>query len=307
MARKTMLACLLWLALGSSVEVPKRGAEPTVILFVDHSAIPAVATVPDDDAMIGWPPPAPYDNVVKDLGAAAAASVEACQAACVAYRNADVSPVSGWTRCESFTFIAADASAPVRCVAVVDAEEWDWTLAPARGAVAGRVAWPARACAHDADCSFNGACVVTSASAAVGDGNDAAAAAATCACDAAWTGDRCQTLALEPATRGAGLRMVDPADGSNVSSWGGAALLDADADPPRWHMWASEMAAGCGIEARGVFFREEGAAHPDNLERASVPLENSQQWDGRKHPADDDDARRGARTRGSCTRRPTTA
>lgn len=46
----------------------------------------------------------------------------------------------------------------------------------------------------------------------------------------------------------AGLRMVD-AHGANVSSWGGAVLLDAAASPPTYHMWASEMKAGCGIDA----------------------------------------------------------
>jgi hypothetical protein len=38
------------------------------------------------------------------------------------------------------------------------------------------------------------------------------------------------------------------ASGANVSSWGGAVLLNDDARPT-YHMWASEMAEGCGIEA----------------------------------------------------------
>ena len=205
--------------------------DPTVTLFHDTSAVPARDPSPPEDA---WPPPPPYSNVAKDLGAAAAVSVAACEAACVAYRNDNVSPVSGWTRCQSFTRFAPNETAPARCVAVVDAEEWRWSRVAARGAVAGRVDWPLARCENDADCGYNGAC-------------DPATSA--CACDAAWEGDRCQTLALLPATRGAGLRMVDGATGANVSSWGGAVLLDADASPPRYHMWALEMADACGLEA----------------------------------------------------------
>ena len=43
---------------------------------------------------------------------AASASLDACQAACVAYVNEDVSPVSGWTRCTSFTFLDAADGKP---------------------------------------------------------------------------------------------------------------------------------------------------------------------------------------------------
>ena len=65
-------------------------APPKVSRFADTSAIPP-------HFLLKWPPPAPYSNVVKDLGKAAAASAAACEAACVAYRNPDVSPVSGLT------------------------------------------------------------------------------------------------------------------------------------------------------------------------------------------------------------------
>ena len=200
--------------------------QPTVELFAGTAAIPAPAVL-----ALEWPPPAPYDHIVKELGEAAAASVDACQAACVAYRNPSVSPVSGWTRCTSFTHLDAADGQPARCVAVVDAEEW----APLRtsGAVAGRLTWPPQPCTTHADCSFNGECNATT---------------SLCECDAAWTGDRCQTLALEPTSADAGLRLVDAA-GANVSSWGGAVLLDAEASPPLYHMWASEISEGCGIDA----------------------------------------------------------
>ena len=199
--------------------------QPKISLFASTAAIPA-----HDPTLFEWPPPAPYSNIVKDLGEEAAASLDACQAACIAYRNTKVSPVSGWERCMSFTHLDAAPGQPSRCVAVVDAEEW----APVsrRGAVAGRLEWPPQTCATDADCSLNGVCATDK----------------RCKCADAWTGDRCQTLALEPTTVHAGLRMTD-ASGANTSSWGGAVLLDAASSPPMYHMWASEMGAGCGIEA----------------------------------------------------------
>ena len=71
-------------------------------------------------------------------------------------------------------------------------------------------------------------------------------AESACACDAAWRGDRCQTLALEPAGATDGLRLVSDG-GVNVSTWGGSVLRD----PATWlfHMWASEMGLHCGIDA----------------------------------------------------------
>ena len=198
-------------------------AGPTVKCFPHTSNIPAAA-------LLEWPPPAPYSHVVKELGHAAAASPAACEAACIAYRNDEVSPVSGWTLCQSFTHLApAAGDAKARCVAIVDVETWE--PLPMVGATAGRVTWPPRACATAGDCSHNGECVRSA-----------------CKCDQAWKGDRCQTLALRPTSRDAGLRMTDAA-GRNVSSWGGSVLVDSAAEPPLYHMWASEMAEGCGIES----------------------------------------------------------
>jgi len=118
-------------------------------------------------------------------------------------------------------------------VRLVDAEEWTFSLnTSVPSATAGRVAWPPQPCATDEDCSLNGVC----------DGNN------LCRCDVAWTGDRCQTLVLEPTTRTAGLRETD-AGGANVSTWGGAVVLNDAATPPIFHMWASEMAGGCGIQS----------------------------------------------------------
>ena len=104
--------------------------------------------------------------------------------------------------------------------------------------VSGRVAWPngsakAQACRSVAppppppappsppsgpckdalDCALNGRCV-----------------AGKCQCRAAWKGDRCQTLTLQPANLDAGYRHVD-AEGKNISSWGGSGEDDAAAAP----------------------------------------------------------------------------
>ena len=200
--------------------------KPQIARFDGMASIPSPPVT-----ALGWPKPPPYNNTVKELEGAAVASPAACEAACISYRNEKVSPVSGWTRCAAYTHVAAGAGRGARCVVLVDADEW--APQPMRGAVAGRLTWPPRRCATAADCSFNGVC----------DG-----ARARCACDAAWTGERCQTLALVPARAGAGLRLLDGA-GRNVSTWGGSVLLDAARDPPTYHMWASEITHGCGIDA----------------------------------------------------------
>jgi hypothetical protein len=89
--------------------------------------------------LLQWPPKPPYDHTVKELGTFKTAAE--CEAACVAYRNTDVSPVSGWTLCQSYTWLAG------RCVAVVDAMEW----LPHKDmhAVSGRLTWfVAASCCH---------------------------------------------------------------------------------------------------------------------------------------------------------------
>eukprot|EP00935_MAST-01C_sp_MAST-1C-sp1_P000992 g992.t1 len=169
--------------------------------------------------LLQWPPKPPYNHTTKELGNTASAAE--CQAKCIAYYNADASPVSGWSRCESFTWLLGG-----RCVAVVDAAEWN--PQPEEGAVTGRLTWPPAPCSSDADCSYNGVC-----------------ASKLCKCDSAWKGDRCQTLALLPTTRDAGLRLVD--GGTNTSSWGGGVLLDSSTG--LYHMWASEMLSHCGIDS----------------------------------------------------------
>jgi hypothetical protein len=83
-------------------------------------------------------------------------------------------------------------------------------------ATSGVVDWP---CRHDEDCSLNGKC-----------------STGTCLCRPAWKGKRCETLNLQPATKGAGYRGVD--DGHNTSSWGGAILPGPDG---KWHMYVYSL------------------------------------------------------------------
>ena len=198
---------VLLCATAASAQEPK----PDVRLFENQSNIPP---------QISWPPPPPYNRTVKVLGNFSSATQ--CRTACIQYTNQQVSPVSGWSRCQSFTWLPDGI-----CVVIVDPGQWQLTAVI--GAITGRILWHSGTCVRDSDCSYNGACSQ--------DGS--------CICDSAWEGDRCQTLALRPTTRTAGLRAVD--DGRNTSTWGGATLLDRETGV--FHMWASEMLHHCGIES----------------------------------------------------------
>ena len=55
----------------------------------------------------------------------------------------------------------------------------------------------------------------------------------TCECRAAWTGDRCQTLAIKPTSKDSGYNVED--EGHHTSSWGGAVLRGED---DKYHMYA---------------------------------------------------------------------
>ena len=80
------------------------------------------------------------------------------------------------------------------------------------------------------DCSANGECIH-----------------GKCLCDAGYTGEGCSQFKFQPLKAGQvhGYKHYDQ-DGSQVSSWCGAALL---ADDGKYHMWSSEMAAGAGIRS----------------------------------------------------------
>jgi hypothetical protein len=151
-------------------------------------------------------------------------SLAACVSAAAAWANAS----APGERCLSATWFRApeNASFALQCYCLVN-PKW---IPVARAEVdSARLLWP---CANDADCSLSGVC----------------GAEGACMCDAAWTGPRCGTLALLPVDATApGLRERDAATGANVSTWGAPALRDETTGA--WHAWASEMAAGCGINA----------------------------------------------------------
>ena len=219
---------LFTLAASSSAAAPTAPpppASPTVTLVHDTSNVPKQVSWQATQLGATWPPKPAYSATVHELGNFS--GVDQCQAACLGFEfrcrvstknggcEAPVSPVSGWSNCQSFTFYPSG-----RCVGVVAADEW-FPFA-AQGVVSGQVHWPPQRCSTRGDCSHNGECnPVTS----------------LCECATAWTGDRCQTLALQPADRNAGLRSVD--DGANTSSWGGQALWDAESK--MFHMWSSEI------------------------------------------------------------------
>lgn len=97
---------------------------------------------------------------------------------------------------------------------------------------------PGSGCTDDKSCSLNGVCNSTT---------------HKCVCDAAWSGDECQMMALLPTTKQSGLTMINvPASNSsngtipgNTSTWGGAVVYDPSLK--RWFMWASEMKDHCGM------------------------------------------------------------
>lgn len=84
-------------------------------------------------------------------------------------------------------------------------------------------------CTSDLDCSLNGECIES-----------------VCHCDAAWWGDRCDKLALVPASVSAPSAYGGGSHTPNVSSWGGNILRGDDG---KYHLWVSEFAEGCGLTA----------------------------------------------------------
>jgi hypothetical protein len=87
---------------------------------------------------------------------------------------------------------------------------------------------PGGKCSVDLDCSLNGVCTTGS-----------------CACDAAWKGDHCETLALLPGARRSGYREINDPTWGNTSSWGGGGYYDVNEST--WFMWATELSEHCGM------------------------------------------------------------
>ena len=129
----------LVVALVASLSEPIFTSMPNVSLLSGVSNIPPVY----NGSGGGWPPPPPRSHTVKYLGVYK--TLSDCQAACVAYENTKVSPVSGWTKCESFTYQNQ------HCTIMFDANYWFPSRAT-NATITGRLTWPpaaCKACTHD--------------------------------------------------------------------------------------------------------------------------------------------------------------
>ena len=80
---------------------------------------------------------------------------------------------------------------------------------------------PAGYCAA---CNYNGRC------------SGGSGAGVQCACDAAWRGAACDALALDATAAELGYQGVDPANGGNLTSWGGSVVIGDDG---MYHMYAA--------------------------------------------------------------------
>jgi len=135
-------------------------------------------------------------------------------------------------RCWSFTWHNIPGNFYHQCFGILSPR---WSPTPdSEEIVSGIIEWP---CRNDHDCSLNGIC-------SQDNSGDSLYIGKSCKCDSSWSGKRCETLKLLPATRGAGYRGVD--NGHNTSSWGGAVVKGIDG---RYHLYAAEITEHCGIGA----------------------------------------------------------
>jgi len=184
-----------------------------------HWASPPAHWLADASQVFDVAKPGRNTSTVLFLGAAA--SPDECLAACAA-----LAP----QRCWSLTWHGAGAPGGLagQCFGLTS-PRWNPVPVPASwGASSAWLEWP---CRSDFDCSLNGQC----------------AADGVCACNRAWRGARCETLALEPATRGAGFEPVD--DGDNTTTWGGNVVPCGGALAGQFCMFVSEITRHCGIAA----------------------------------------------------------
>jgi len=93
----------------------------------------------------------------------------------------------------------------------------------------------ASGCVTDEDCNLSGRC-----------------ASGTCSCLAGWVGDDCGKLNLAPmdAKQPPAYGKMPTATQEGLASWGGSIVRDPS-DAERWHLFASEMSHGCGLDAWG--------------------------------------------------------
>ena len=135
-------------------------------------------------------------------------------------------------RCWSFTWHNIPGNFYHQCFGILSPR---WSPTPdSEEIVSGIIEWP---CRNDHDCSLNGIC-------SQDNSGDSLYIGKSCKCDSSWSGKRCETLKLLPATRGARYRGVD--NGHNTSSWGGAVVKGIDG---RYHLYAAEITEHCGIGA----------------------------------------------------------
>ena len=183
------------------------------------AASPPVHSFADVSQVFNVARPSRNTTTVLFLGSVAAAP--ACAAACAA-----LAP----QRCWSFTFLGAGAPGglALQCFGLTSPRWNPVPVAAAEGVVSGWLEWP---CRDDFDCSLNGQC----------------GADGVCACNRAWRGPRCEALALQPATKGAGFEPVD--DGAPTTTWGGNTVPCGGSRAGQFCMFASEITRHCGIAA----------------------------------------------------------
>eukprot|EP01060_Flectonema_neradi_P027378 TRINITY_DN3698_c0_g1_i2.p1 TRINITY_DN3698_c0_g1~~TRINITY_DN3698_c0_g1_i2.p1 ORF type:complete len:390 (+),score=75.81 TRINITY_DN3698_c0_g1_i2:51-1172(+) len=114
--------------------------------------------------------------------------------------------------------------------------------------VAGSMAESYR-CAEDADCNFNGNCIV---------------ATGKCVCSKGWKGTACDELKLIPSDPSLGYQGT--ANGSKLTSWGGSVVLGTDGE---YHMYASEITLNCGMN---VWLSNSQVIHASSPDPAKVPF-----------------------------------
>ena len=114
-------------------------------------------------------------------------------------------------------------------------------------------------CTTDAHCSLNGACH---------------AATGACRCLPQWTGAECGELNLAPVAEApSGKRDTNQTTGRPISSWGGSVVYDAASGA--YHMWAAEMAGGCGI---GTWLSNSVVAHSSSADASGLYTRHSTTW-----------------------------
>ena len=142
---------------------------------------------------------------------------------------------------------------------------------------------PGGACKADADCNYNGVCAVNADANANANANanahtnTAANANGTCRCDPQWRGPACDVLNLLPADkakplgyRGANTSSASSSAGgpspSPITSWGGSVVAGDDG---LFHMYAAEIAGGCGMN---VWLSNSRVIHATSTDPVNEPF-----------------------------------